>query len=243
MMIKEILEKQTNLLFNEDIRAINKSLKLFAVGLYITTAMRSYKYIYTYTDSLEFLHINGQKDNPLLLLIPSVFACAGYFLLNEVSCTFRLSARRFMIEIEVIIWTIMKYFGVSHKSEITEKYQYNLNLLYWFEVKHYLDVPPNDKNKDEHERVRKMYEKYTNNLNSIIGRRIDVVTITILLSANFWINSEHNSVIVEHAKYFWSFIAGLVVWSSRLPYEDTTFLYIPNNKIRKAMPQNRAVRY
>lgn len=242
-MIKEILEKQTNLLFSEDIRAINKSLKLFAVGLYLTTTMQGYQYVHTHSAFFESLHINGQKDNPLLLLIPSVFACAGYFLLSEVSCTFQYATSRFMTEVEVIIWTIMRYIGVSHESKVKEKYPHNLNLLYCFEVKNYLDIPPDDENKDEHERIKKKYEKYTSNLRSIIDRRIDVATITILLAANFWINSEHNPVILEHAKYFWSFIAGLVVWSSRLPYEDTTFLYIRNNKIRKAMPQNRAVRY
>ncbi|HHP7229740.1 MAG TPA: hypothetical protein ACFCUY_02650 [Xenococcaceae cyanobacterium] len=145
---------------------------------------------------------------------------AIYYLLLEISGILRKIVSSIFINIEYIYARI---FNDYRDSEIRKQYKYNRNIVFKLKVEEYLEDNPD-------ERIRKKLEAHDKDKNDLFLRKRNLMLISILLTINFFL---YQNLFEQFAKLYWLFIIITTVYAGILPYDNLTFMYIRNNKIRK----------
>lgn len=147
---------------------------------------------------------------------------AGYFLLLEIADFLRFCASRVINDIQYLFKRI---FQIYSESEVERDYKYDRNIVLKYDVERYLED-----NQDE--RVKEIHEKHNRFVSHLLDRKRDIMTISVLLSVNFYINYERLSLISDYARPYWFTTVGLAIWGAFLPDNKMMYMYIHNNKIR-----------
>lgn len=144
---------------------------------------------------------------------------AEYFLLLKLADFLRFCASR------VINNLFKRIFQIDSESEVERAYQYDRNIVLKYDVERYLEI-----NQDE--RVKEIYEKHNKFVSHFINRKRNIMTISVLFAINFYINHQKLSLISNYAGSYWFITVRLAIWAAFLPYNNTMYVYIHNNKIR-----------
>ena len=218
--VKEILEK-SSILLDKDAKSVDKAFTLLAIGLYALTVTQLQAYDQTLETFIPSSGVLAEHNKAIALLITSIFAWAGYFILIKLSSSIQENVSGIARFLDSSFRSI---FSTNRKSIVQESYKYNRNIVRKYDVERYLEI-----NQDE--RIKEQLDMHNKKIKLLMDRKINMVSISMLLGVIF-VNCQRISVIANHPKIYWSVVIGLIVWSSILPYEDMMYMYIHNNKIR-----------
>lgn len=221
-MLMEILKKQLTTFVDKDARDLDKALNLLVIAAYILIVVQLQKYIHILEIIIPSSITLGLSEQILLTLITSILVMAGYFLLLEVADFLRVCASRLINDIQYLFKRI---FQIYSESEVERAYKYNRNIVLKYDVERYLEI-----NQDE--RVKEIYENHNRFVSDLIDRKRDIMAIYVLLAVNFYINHEKLSLISDYVRPYWVITVGLAIWAAFLPYNNITYMYIHNNRIR-----------
>jgi hypothetical protein len=161
----------------------------------------------------------GLSKQIILTFITSIFAGYGYFLILELAEFLQSYASKV---INYIYCLFKRIFQIYSESEVERAYKYDRNIVLKYDIERYLEV-----NQDE--RVKEIYEKHNKFVIYLLDRKRDIMTISVLLTINFYINHEK---LTDYARDYWLITVVLAIWSAFMPYNNMIYMYIHNNKIR-----------
>ncbi len=219
--VKEILEK-SSILLEKDAGSLDKALNLLVIGLYALTATQLQAYAQVLEIFIPSSGVLAEHTKVIAMLIASVFAFAGYFILIEVSIFIQDKVSDIAISLEYFFRCI---FRISRKSTLQKSYRDDPNIVKKYDVERYLEI-----NQDE--RIKEQLDIHNKFVSRLMDRKRSVISVSILLSVIFYVNGQQISIIANHPGMYWSVVIGLILWSSILPYENMMYMYIHNNKIR-----------